>query len=79
MQWCEKLNGIFKDQEIGTGEYEKNDPKIYEHINKCGSVKAAIAYSKRRMQGYRKGTKPSQIDPGTTVFVLVEELMNFVK
>lgn len=77
--WCEKLTEIFATYGIGNGAYEKNDPLIFEHINEKGSINTAIANSKRRMAGFNKRSKPSQFDPGTTVHILVEELLKYIQ
>lgn len=78
-QWCEKLSDIFHRNDIANGTYEKNDPKIYEYLNQFDGAKTAIAHAKRRMSSYNRTIKPSHYDPGTTVHVLVEELMSYMQ
>ena len=75
-----KLSQIFKDNNIGEGKYQKDNDNIYEDINKGpGSTSRAIANAKKRMTEYDpRKTSPSKYDPGTTVHVLVEQLMNYI-
>lgn len=43
-------------------------------------VKTAISHAKRRMEGFKEGkVKPSEYNPGTTVYILVEELKEYVE
>jgi hypothetical protein len=42
-------------------------------------VNTAIKHAKRRMAGYEKSPKkPSEYDPGTTAYKLVEELKGYL-
>ena len=74
--WNEKLNELFKEHDIGDGQYRKNYENIYDLINTYGSTDAAIRNAKRRMAGFNeRKCSPSAYDPGTTVYLLVEELL----
>lgn len=77
--WCEKLNKIFKDFNIAEGKYHKNYDNIYELVDKYGSVEQAIKNTKRRMKNYNEDKKPSNYDPGTTVHLLVEDLLSYIE
>ena len=78
--WVDKLSAIFKTYNIKNGKYEKNYGDLYEICDTYGSVKTAIANAKRRMKGFRIGVdKPSQYDPGTTIHMLVSELLTYLK
>ena len=51
-----------------------NPEDIYELVCKDGGVDRAIRNAKRRMESFdENGRKPSEFDPGTTVYKLVEE------
>lgn len=78
-EWNEKLDGIFKDYQLGIGEYKKNYGDIYGMVDCYGGVNTAIKHAKRRMAEYREGKdKPSEYNPGTTVHQLVEELKRYL-
>lgn len=48
-------------------------------VNTYDSVNHAIQHAKRRMSKFQEGmNKPSEYDPGTTVYKLVEELMVYL-
>lgn len=73
--WKEKLDEIFREYHLGDGDYRKNYKDIYNMVNVYNGVNTAIKNAKRRMKNYRKSVnKPSEYDPGTTVYNLVEEL-----
>lgn len=45
-----------------------------------GGATVAINYAKRRMADFNEHTmKPSEYDPGTTVYKLVQELMKYLE
>lgn len=78
--WCEKLNGIFKERHLGDGTYHKNDEDIYNVVNGQDGVNTAIRNAKRRMADFDASKdKPSEFDPGTTVYQLVEELKRYLE
>lgn len=77
--WVNKLDKIFKQLHLGDGEYRKNYENIYELVNINDGVNTAIGNAKRRMSGYNQyRNKPSEYDPGTTVYMLVEELKKYL-
>ena len=79
-EWVKKLNDIFKQRQLGAGEYQKNCEDIYELVCKDGGVDRAIRNAKRRMESFdENGRKPSEFDPGTTVYKLVEDLKKFTE
>lgn len=48
-------------------------------IRKDGGIDRAIRNAKRRMENFDENRrKPSEIDPGTTVYKVVEELKKFI-
>lgn len=77
--WNKKLDEIFKQYRLGKEKYQKNYEDIYYMVNMYGDVGTAIKYAKRRMSGFdEKKGKPSEYDPGTTVYKLVEQLKQFI-
>ena len=74
-EWNKKLDDIFKQNQLGDGAYRKNYENIYDLVNLYDGVNTAIKNAKRRMALYKEEIdKPSEYDPGTTVYQLVEEL-----
>lgn len=79
-EWCSKLDEIFGQYDLGNGKYEKNYTDIYDMVNQFDGVNTAIKHAKRRMNEYdESGIKPSDYDPGTTVYQLVEELIRYLE
>lgn len=77
--WNIKLNEIFKQYNLGDKVYRKNYENIYNLVNTYGGVDAAIKNAKRRMADYEKDiNKPSEYNPGTMVYALVEELKKYL-
>lgn len=73
--WNEKLDNIFAQHNLGNGKYQKNYEDIFNMVNAFNGVNTAIKYAKRRMERFRNGIdKPSEYDPGTMVYKLVQEL-----
>jgi hypothetical protein len=59
--------------------YAKNDPKMYAKLGKQGNQQQAIAWAKRLDEDRKtRGTQPSNANPCTTVYRLVEELNRFL-
>ena len=78
--WQKKLNEIFKQYQLGDGYYRKNYENIYDLVDSFGGVKNAINNAKRRMAAFRDGIdKPSQCDPGTMVYRLVQDLKRYLE
>ena len=64
---------------MGDGKYRKNYEDIYNIVNTYGGVDAAIKNAKRRMAQYEENScKPSEYDPGTMVYKLVEDLKKYI-
>ena len=77
--WNEKLNEIFKQYNLGDGTYRKNYDNIYDLVNVYDGVNSAIRNEKRRMAGFvDERDIPSQYDPGTMVYKLVEDLKRYL-
>lgn len=77
--WNEKLNVIFKQNKLGDGTYHKNYENIYDMVNLNDGVNFAIRNAKRRMSGFDdEKDVPSEYDPGTTVYRLVQELKMYL-
>ena len=71
---------IFADYNLGDGTYKKNYENIYELVNTYDGVNIAINHAKRRMAGFDEiKNKPSQYDPGTEVYKLVEQLKLYLE
>lgn len=78
--WEDKLKKIFVDNHLGNGTYEKNYEDIYNTVNIYDGVNTAINNAKRRMSGFdERRTKPSEYDPGTEVYKLVEQLKAYLE
>lgn len=78
-EWNEKLNEIFKERDLGNGTYQKNYEDIYNIVNTYDGVNNAIRNAKRRMAGFNVNRdKPSEFDPGTMVYKLVEDLKSYL-
>lgn len=77
-EWNVKLNEIFAENGFGDGTYQKNYEEIYNIVDTYDGVKTAIKNAKRRMAEFH-GNKPSEFDPGTTVYKLVEELIRYLE
>lgn len=77
--WEKKLDEIFNQYNLGEGKYQKNYEDIYSMVNIYDGVDNAIRNAKRRMADFnRRRDKPSEYDPGTTVYKLVEELKRYI-
>lgn len=78
--WNKKLDDIFKKYLIGEGRYRKNYEDIYDLLNRSEGARIAVNHAKRRMNGYCEGKmKPSEYNPGTNVFLLVDELLKYLE
>lgn len=79
-EWSKKLNEIFQQYDLGDGMYQKNDADIFANVDHYDGVNTAIKHAKRRMAEFdRTKRKPSEYDPGTTVYLLVEELKKYLE
>lgn len=78
--WSEKLDSIFKQYHLGDGTYQKNYEDIYNMVDSFDGVNTAIKNAKRRMAAFREGVdNPSEYDPGTMVYRLVQELKVYLE
>ena len=78
--WCKKLDEIFKEKQLGDGKYCKNCGNIFEIMEEINGVETAIKNAERRMKNYNeKSIRPSEYNPGTTVYVLVKELKKYLE
>ena len=79
-KWIEKLNELFKQLNLNGSVYSKTCPDIFKIVDCNNGVNEAIKNAKRRMQDFNPDTdKPSEYDPGTTVYKLVEELKSYLE
>ncbi|MBP3610984.1 MAG: RloB domain-containing protein [Lachnospiraceae bacterium] len=79
-KWQEKLDKIFNEYSLGDGKYRKNYENIYTIVDRYDGVNTAIKHAKRRMNKFDENKdKPSEYDPGTTVYKLVEELKRYLE
>jgi len=78
-EWNNKLDIIFKQYSLGNGTYQKNYEDIYNMVDIYDGVNTAIKHAKRRMSEFHGGQdRPSEFDPGTTVYELAEELKQYL-
>lgn len=78
-EWNGKLSEIFRKYQLGEQKYKKNYEDIYQMVDIYDGVNTAVKHAKRRMADYEKDKKkPSEYDPGTTVYQLVEELKGYL-
>lgn len=79
-EWVKKLDELFRKYGLSENGYSKNMPELYERLDSIDGVHTAIGNAKRRMSEFVSGRdKPSEFSPGTTVYVLVEELLQYLK
>lgn len=77
--WNEKLDNIFKQYQLGDCTYQKNYEDIYNLVDSFDGTNTAIKNAKRRMASFKSDIdKPSEYDPGTMVYKLVQELMVYL-
>lgn len=69
-KYIEKLNDLLGHK------YEKNSTSMYDEIKDKQEI--AIKNAKQLLEQYQNGETPSQMNPSTTVFVLVEELNKYL-
>ena len=76
--WENKLDKLFKEEGLGNKQYQKNNSELFEILNNFDGPAKAIEHAKIRMRKYTKDSKPSDYDPGTTVYKLVENLLDYL-
>lgn len=77
--WCQKLDEIFKSRRISDEGYEKNLSNIFDIATQRGSLKFAISNAIRIEKSHDDTTSPSQKDPCTTVYKLIQELKLYIE
>ncbi len=74
----EYKNRLNKHYNLTLGkEYRKNDPNIFDDLINFGNPSKAIKNAKQIINKHTN-LKPSQINPGTKVYVLVEQLSKYL-
>ena len=76
--WVDKLNSLYKEQDIDKEGYKKNNEKIFNITTTQGSLKFAVANAARREHKCGKDDAPSSCDPCTKVHHLILELKPFI-
>jgi len=78
-EWNKKLDDIFRQNNLKDGKYKKNYEDIYNLLNLYDGVNTAIKNAKRRMSDFSNERDiPSEYNPGTMVYKLVEELRRYI-
>ncbi len=77
-EWQDKLDKLFTDRSIRKEGYDKALPDIFALTAQGRGLRTALSCAKRQMDAFPPGTPPSQCDPGTTVYRLIEELSEFL-
>ncbi len=78
-QYLNNLNNHFRDNNINNGVYSKNIPSIFDMT--LDKVDMAVTRSEKLRKYYeRQGEQfASNMNPGTTVDILVKELMDYIR
>lgn len=77
--WNAKLDEIFYLNNLGEGRYKKNYENLYNLVDSFDGVNMAIKNAKYRMADFdEEKQKPSEYNPGTTVYKLVEKLKKYL-
>lgn len=85
-EYCKKLTQYFKKLEVAKkynvkeNKYHKNIPEIYDILTEYGNVDNAIANSKKLLISHTEcgNDTYSKKAPANTVYLLVEELRNYL-
>ena len=76
----ETLKELKKEfQKSGLGDYSKNDKEIFEKVTKDDKLESAINNCKEMYEQFKCISGESQKNPCTTVFILVEDLIEYLK
>ncbi len=75
VQCCDGFSQVFERKT--RQEYEKSDPKIYEKLKRFGNEKEAIQVANQKMREHVMNGKrrPSEQNPGTTIHLLISEII----
>ncbi len=76
--WMAKLDEMFFKHNLRNKRYQKNYTDIYDILDRDGGVARACKNAQLRMKQFPKKTKPSSINPGTTVHNLVLKLQSYL-
>ena len=76
--WTTKIGDIFRRKQIDASGYRKCDPKVFDIATKHGSLKQAIQRAKRIEDNYPQSMVPSQCNPCTKVYQLIESLAPYI-
>lgn len=76
---CEGFEQIF--ERIAQQKYIKSDPAIYAKLNRFGNEKEAIQLATQKKHEHEMNCKgkPSEMCPGTTVHLLVDEIKSKIE
>ena len=79
-QYKVKLDEYFSKHGINSGKYEKNLPNIFELLCEGGKLEKAIKWSEKLHKWHREQcvTTESKMNPCTTVYELVGELLEYI-
>ena len=68
-------------ERIAQQKYIKSDPAIYAKLNRFGNEKEAIQLATQKMHEHEMNCKgkPSEMCPGTTVHLLVDEIKSKIE
>lgn len=72
----EKVKKEFKNNDLG--EYKKNDKDIFKKLNLNGKLDKAIKNCKKMYENLQEISNKSDKNPSTLVFMLVEELKDYI-
>lgn len=81
-EYIVKLNENYKKLGMGNVKYEKSDDDIMSKLNKGkGGLSSAIKRSKKLVDDFEGAGIyiPSKMNPATKVYLLVEELLGYIK
>lgn len=76
--WSDKLNKIFIEHGLNSEGYQKNLTNIFELVTRDKGLKCAFSYANRRISCFEVNCSPSQCDPCTTVYKIIDELKEFL-
>lgn len=76
---CENFARVF--ERVVKQKYDKSDPSIYDKLNRFGDEREAIRIAEQKMSEHERNgkDKPSEKSPGTTVHLLVDEIIKKVE
>lgn len=77
--WNQKLAEVYESRQIAEGTYDPASPQLYFLATGQGSIDRAIKHARERMVQFTpRNSTSSQFDPGTTSFVLAEQLLEYL-